>query len=57
MALSLSAHAELIDGWTAEEARAAGEPRRAGPNATAVVAHIYYEETWHDIAGALASLR
>ena len=27
-----------------------------GPNATAVVAHIYYEETWPDIAGVLASL-
>ena len=52
----ISAHPELIGGWAAEEARPVGEPRRAGPNATAVVAHIYYEETWPDLAGVLASL-
>ena len=52
----VSDHPELIDGWAAAEAGAGGAPRQAGPNATAIVAHVYYEETWPDIAGVLARL-
>src|SRR5579872_3662072 len=46
-------HPELLQGWPAKvgvSARAAGPPPSA---AVAVVVHIYYEDTWPDIAGAL----
>jgi hypothetical protein len=52
----IAAYPELRDGWATKEARGTVEPRRAGPNATAVVVHIYYEETWADIAGVLKRL-
>ncbi len=52
----ISAHPELIGGWAAEQANGGGEPRPAGANATAIVGHIYYEETWPDLAGVLARL-
>jgi Rhamnan synthesis protein F len=49
-------HPELLCGWEAE----AGAPPRAadrpGPVSVAVVVHMYYEDTWSDIAGALRSL-
>lgn len=47
---------ELLYGWPAEvgpPTRAADPPASA---AVAVVAHIYYEDTWPDIAGALRGL-
>ena len=48
----VAAHPELLDGWG--EGRALGESV-ASPSrpAVAVVAHVYYEDTWPDIAGAL----
>ena len=52
----IGAHPELIHGWAAEGPHAGGAPRHPGPNAAAVVAHIYYEETWGEMAGALARL-
>jgi hypothetical protein len=51
----VAAHPELLDGW--EEAEA---PRRAGvqtgPHPLAIVVHVYYEETWGDLAGVLRRL-
>ena len=52
----LAGHPELLYGWPPE----AGAPPRAadpsGPVSVAVVAHVYYEEAWPDIAGALRGL-
>jgi hypothetical protein len=48
---------ELLCGWAAEVG--APPPQAAdgrGPVSVAVVAHIYYEDTWPDIAGALRGL-
>ena len=49
-------HPELLHGWPAQ----GGPPRQAsnhpGRIELAVVAHIYYEDTWPDIAGALRGL-
>ena len=48
----LTGHPELLTGWPAiEPIRAA--PAKGSRNTTAVVAHIYYEDTWTDIAEAL----
>lgn len=49
-------HPELLQGWPAKvgaPARATGPSPSAG---VAVVVHIYYEDTWPDIAGALGGL-
>ncbi len=51
----IAAHPELLDGW-ADNAAARAPGRHAGPSATAIVVHIYYEETWADIAGVLKRL-
>jgi hypothetical protein len=52
----VSRHPELLQGWPAE----GGPPRQAAdpPRSVdaAVVIHIYYEDTWPDIAGALRGL-
>ena len=52
----LARHPELLYGWPPE----AGAPPQAadppGPVSVAVVAHVYYEEAWPDIAGALRGL-
>ena len=58
----IAAHPELLDGWVDNAAheratpRHAAPARHAGPSATAVIVHIYYEETWADIAGVLKRL-
>jgi lipopolysaccharide biosynthesis protein len=51
----IAKHPELLYGWPAEvsPAREATDPPDAP---AAVVAHIYYEDTWPDIAGALRGL-
>ena len=52
----IAAHPELLDGWDDE---AAPRPRRAfaaGPHPLAIVMHVYYEETWGDLAGVLRRL-
>ena len=49
-------HPELLQGWPAEVSappQAADSPARID---VAVVVHIYYEDTWPDIAGALRGL-
>ncbi len=52
----IAAHPELLEGWTTDEALGSAAPFPAGPRAVAIVVHIYYEETWADIAGALKRL-
>jgi lipopolysaccharide biosynthesis protein len=52
----LARHPELLHGWPAEASRAPQPTDRPGPNRLAVVAHIYYADTWPDIAGALRGL-
>ncbi len=53
----IAAHPELLDGWADDAASELAETRHAGSSETAVVVHIYYEETWADIAGVLKRLR
>ncbi len=52
----IAAHPELLDGWKADEARASAAHPRPEPNVAALVVHIYYEETWADIAAVLKRL-
>ncbi len=52
----IAAHPELLDGWTDSATAERAAARRAGPSSTAIVVHIYYEETWADIAGVLKRL-
>ena len=49
-------HPELLYGWPSEAGPAPQPTAGPKPNPVAVVAHIYYEDTWPDIAGALRSL-
>jgi Rhamnan synthesis protein F len=49
-------HPELLYGWPAEVSPAPRVMDRSGRIGVAVVAHIYYEDTWPDIAGALRGL-
>ena len=49
-------HPELIYGWPEELSPAPQVTDRPASVAVAVVAHIYYEGTWPDIAGALRGL-
>ena len=49
-------HPELIYGWPAEGSPARQAADRAAGAPVAVVVHIYHEDTWPDIAGALRSL-
>jgi hypothetical protein len=46
-------HPELIYGWPEQVSPACQASDRSASVAAAVVAHIYYEDTWPDIAGAL----
>jgi lipopolysaccharide biosynthesis protein len=49
-------HPELLYGWPAEVASPSQVTDGAVDAPVAVVAHIYYEDTWPDIAGALRGL-
>ena len=49
-------HSELIYGWPAEAASPSQVTARPAVVPVAIVAHIYYEDTWSDIAGALRGL-
>jgi lipopolysaccharide biosynthesis protein len=49
-------HPELLYGWRDKPRPTAQVTDRPANVLTAVVAHIYYEDTWPDIAGALRSL-
>ena len=52
----IAKHPELLYGWPAEANPAPVVTDRSAAVSVAVVAHIYYEETWPDIAGALRNL-
>jgi len=53
----LSSHPELIAGWVPVEGAACSRAHPPGPAPpVAVVAHLYHEDTWPDIAGALQRL-
>lgn len=52
----IAKHPELLYGWPAEVRPAPQTTDRPAIVPVAVVAHIYYEDTWPDIAGALRSL-
>jgi Rhamnan synthesis protein F len=52
----IAAHPELIEGWDDEPAQLRARVLSAGPHPLAVVAHVYYEETWPDLAGVLRRL-
>ena len=47
---------ELLNGWPEDEAAPEACARQSGANRVAIVAHLYYEETWPDIAGVLKRL-
>jgi lipopolysaccharide biosynthesis protein len=49
-------HPELVYGWPAEATSPSQVTNGPADAQVAVVAHIYYEDTWPDIAGALKSL-
>ena len=49
-------HPELLYGWPAEDGPRPQTADRSGPISVAVVVHVYYEDTWPDIAGALRGL-
>jgi lipopolysaccharide biosynthesis protein len=49
-------HPELLYGWPAEDSPAPQVIDGSGHIPVAIVAHIYYEDTWPDIAGALRGL-
>jgi len=51
----VTSHPELLQGWAPIEHRPAPSPA-ASPPAAAIVAHVYYEDTWPDIAGVLTRL-
>src|SRR5271166_286434 len=52
----IARHPELRTGWSTDVSKAGASPREAGPNLAAIVVHLYYEDTWPDIAGALGRL-
>jgi hypothetical protein len=51
----VTSHPELLQGWAPIEHGPAPAPA-ASPPAAAVVAHLYYEDTWPDIAEVLKRL-
>lgn len=52
----IAAHPELLDGWKTDEAFGGGVPSPMSRGAVGIVVHIFYEETWGDIAGVLKRL-
>jgi lipopolysaccharide biosynthesis protein len=52
----IAKHPELLYGWPAEPSPAPHMTERSAAISVAIVAHIYYEETWPDIAGVLRGL-
>jgi lipopolysaccharide biosynthesis protein len=52
----IARHPELLYGWPAELSPAPQVTDRSAAVSVAVVAHIYYEDTWADIAGVLRGL-
>lgn len=52
----INAHPELLDGWEDEAAAPRARIGSTGPIRLAIVVHIFYEETWGDLAGVLRRL-
>ena len=52
----IARHPELLYGWPPEAGAPPQTADPSGPVSVAVVAHVYYEEAWPDIAGALRGL-
>jgi hypothetical protein len=53
----VTAHPELLQGWTpVERAKPQAPPAVGAARVAAIVAHVYYEDTWPDIAGVLSRL-
>ena len=53
----VTSHPELLRGWAPiERARPAAPSAADSPPAAAIVAHVYYEDTWADIAAVLNRL-
>lgn len=52
----VATHPELLSGWSTSKPDNRPQARSAGRNPVAVVVHLYYEETWPDIAGVLKRL-
>jgi hypothetical protein len=52
----IASHPELLEGWDDEVTPARRQARPDGPHPLAIVIHVYYEETWGDIAGVLRRL-
>ena len=50
----VAAHPELLEGW--EDAAPSANTMPPGPHPLAIVTHLYYEETWGDLAGVLRRL-
>ncbi|MBV8103864.1 MAG: hypothetical protein JO223_04420 [Hyphomicrobiales bacterium] len=49
-------HPEVLAGWSADDSGNGAVSRPEGPNSIAVVVHVYYDDAWPDIAGALKRL-
>ncbi len=49
-------HPELLTGWAAIEPHERTQRAPGAPNAAAIVVHLYYEDTWPDIAEVLKRL-
>ncbi len=52
----IAEHPELLEGWDDQDALHPATARAAGPHPLAIVMHVYYEETWGDLAGVLRRL-
>ena len=53
----VTTHPELLQGWTpVERAKPQAPPAVGAARAAAIVVHVYYEDTWPDIAGVLSRL-
>jgi Rhamnan synthesis protein F len=52
----IASHPEVLAGWPTDDSSADAASPHQGPNPVAVVVHVYYDDTWPDIAGALKRL-
>ena len=52
----IAAHPELLEGWDVDDAPRTAAAQAPGPHPLAIVMHVYYEETWDDLAGVLRRL-
>jgi Rhamnan synthesis protein F len=52
----IASHPEVLAGWSTDDSGDGAASRHRGLNPVAVVVHIYYDDTWPDIAGALKRL-